>query len=116
MFFGNMLAKANISQHVTTYCNEILINCNNTNKKFDQLLTSYCNSDTIETLSSIVVENQNIQSKLKDGLVHSEEVKYTCKYDKTINLINNSQFIATWKQFNCLTETMYVFRKYDIEK
>ncbi len=62
MFFWNMLAKTKISKHIATYCNKILINCNNINSKIDQLLKIYCNSDIINTLSSIVVENQNIQS------------------------------------------------------
>ncbi len=57
-----MLAKIKISEHIATYCNVIMINCNNINNRIDQLLTFYCNSDTIKTLSSIVLENQNIQS------------------------------------------------------
>ncbi len=60
--FVNNLAKTKISVHIATYCNKILINCNNINNKIDQILIFYCHSDTIKTLSSIVVENPNIQS------------------------------------------------------
>jgi hypothetical protein len=49
-------------------------------------------------------------------LVHSREQKYTCKYDKTINLINDQPLIGTQKEFDCHTETIYVFRKYVSEK
>jgi hypothetical protein len=62
MFLRNRLAKTKISMHIATYCNEILRNCNNINNKINQLLTMFCHLDTIKTLSSNVVENQNIQS------------------------------------------------------
>jgi hypothetical protein len=40
-----------------------------------------------------------MQAQLTDGLDDSQEQKYTCKNDKTINLINDSQFIVTQKQY-----------------
>jgi hypothetical protein len=49
-------------------------------------------------------------------VVHSREQKYTCKYDKTINLINKLLLIITQKQYDCYTETMHVFRKYVSKK
>jgi hypothetical protein len=58
MFFLKKLAQTKISVHIVPYCNKILINCNNINNKIDPLLTFYCHSDTIKTISLIVVENQ----------------------------------------------------------
>ena len=49
-------------------------------------------------------------------MVHSREQKYTCKYDKTINLINKLQLNVTQKEYDCRTETIYIFRKYVSEK
>jgi hypothetical protein len=50
MFFGNILAKTKISEHIVIYFNKTLIHCNNINNKIDQLLTFYCNSDTIKMI------------------------------------------------------------------
>ncbi len=49
-------------------------------------------------------------------MVHSREQKYTCKYEKAIILINKLQLIVTQKQYDCHTATMYVFKKYGIDK
>jgi hypothetical protein len=50
-FFGNMLVKTQISEHLATYCNKALIHCNNINNKIDQIYIFYCNSDTIKLIS-----------------------------------------------------------------
>jgi hypothetical protein len=44
---------------------------------------------------------------MTDGLFHSREQKYTCKYDKTINLINNQQLFVTQKQYDCHTDICF---------
>jgi hypothetical protein len=44
-----------------------------------------------------VVENKNIQPQLTDGLGYSQEQKYTCKNDYTVNLINESKLSVTQK-------------------